>query len=95
MPEARAWVLDRKITDDLVGPGLTHELRAWLDELPAGRLAELLIGGVTWRDVPDDFAGPFLPALRAAPTSRASSCRRCRTPCSPATTPPGSSRASR
>ena len=30
MPEARDWVLDRKITDDLVGPGLTHELRAWL-----------------------------------------------------------------
>ena len=57
MPEGRAWVLDRKITDDLVGPGLTHEVRAWLDGLPAGRLAELLIGGVTWRDVPDDFAG--------------------------------------
>jgi arginine deiminase len=24
MPEARAWLLDRKVTDDLVGPGLTH-----------------------------------------------------------------------
>ena len=67
MPEARAWVLDRKITDDLVGPGLTHEVRAWLDGLPAGRLAELLIGGVTWRDVPDDFAGPFLSALWSVP----------------------------
>ena len=30
MPEGRAWVLDRKITDDLVGSGLSHELRAWL-----------------------------------------------------------------
>ena len=64
MPEGRTWVLDRKITDDLVGPGITRELRAWLDELPAARLAELLIGGVTWRDVPDDFAGPFVLALR-------------------------------
>jgi arginine deiminase len=63
-PEARAWVLDRKITDDLVGPGITRELRAWLEALPASRLAELLVGGVTWRDVPDDFAGPFLQALR-------------------------------
>ncbi len=66
MPEGRAWVLDRKITDDLVGPGITRELRAWLDEVPAARLAELLIGGVTWRDVPDDFAGPFVVALRDA-----------------------------
>ncbi len=65
MPEARAWVLDRKITDDLVGLGLTHEVRAWLDGLHAARLAELLIGGVTWRDVPDEFAGPFLTALRS------------------------------
>jgi arginine deiminase len=67
MPRARAWVLDRKITDDLVGPGLSHEVRAWLDGLPAARLAELLIGGVTWREVPDDFAGPFLTALKAVP----------------------------
>ena len=62
--EGRSWVLERKITDDLVGPGITRELRAWLDEVPAARLAELLIGGVTWRDVPDDFAGPFVLALR-------------------------------
>jgi arginine deiminase len=65
--EARAWVLDRKITDDLVGPGLTQELREWLDQLPPQELARLLIGGVTWRDVPDDFAGPFLTALRSVP----------------------------
>jgi arginine deiminase len=66
MPEGRAWVLDRKISDDLVGPGIARELRAWLDEVPAARLAELLIGGLTWRDVPDDFAGPFVLALRDA-----------------------------
>jgi len=65
MPDARSWILDRKITDDLVGPGVTHEVRAWLDGLPASRLAELLIGGVTWGEVPDDFAGPFLTALRS------------------------------
>jgi arginine deiminase len=65
--EARAWVLDRKITHDLVGPGLTQEVRGWLDGLGAARLAELLIGGVTWHDVPDDFSGAFLTALRSVP----------------------------
>jgi arginine deiminase len=65
-PEGRSWVLDRKITDGLVGPGLTHEIRAWLAEIPAERLAEFLIGGVTWRDVPTECAGPFVTALRDA-----------------------------
>ena len=67
IPGARAWMLDRKVTDDHVGPGLAQELRAWLDQLPSIRLSELLLGGVTWRDVPDDFAGPFLTALRSLP----------------------------
>jgi arginine deiminase len=66
-PHARAWLLDRKITDDLVGPGLSQEVRAWLESLPAARLAELLIGGVTWHDVPDDFAGPFVSAFGSDP----------------------------
>jgi arginine deiminase len=67
LPEGRAWILERKVTDDLVGPGLTHEVRAWLAGLPSGRLAEFLIGGVTWRDVPDDLGGHFLTTLREAP----------------------------
>jgi arginine deiminase len=66
-PEGRAWILERKVTDDLVGPGLTHEIRAWLGGLPAERLAEFLIGGVTWRDVPDDLGGHFMTTLREAP----------------------------
>jgi arginine deiminase len=65
--EARDWVLDRKLTDDLVGPGLAYEVRAWLDGLPPARLAEYLIGGVTWRDLPGEFAGPFVTALGSAP----------------------------
>ena len=64
MPEARDWVLDRKVTDDLVGPGLTHEIRAWLTELPPDRLAEFLIGGVAYQDVPDEVGGGFLSAFR-------------------------------
>ena len=64
IPEARAWLLDRKVTDDLVGSGLTHEIRTWLTELPADRLAEFLIGGVAYQDVPDEVAGTFLSAFR-------------------------------
>ena len=65
-PDARSWLLDRKVTDDLVGPGLAQEVRAWLSELPADKLAEFLIGGVTWRDVPPEWAGPFVTNLRDA-----------------------------
>ena len=31
---ARKWMLDRKVTDELVGPGLTPEIRAWLRVAP-------------------------------------------------------------
>jgi arginine deiminase len=57
IPEARDWVLDRKITDDLVGSGFSHEIRAWLTELPPDRLAEFLIGGVAYHDVPAEVGG--------------------------------------
>lgn len=62
-PEARTWVLDRKITDGLIGVGLTAGVRAWLEELPSARLAELLIGGVAYQDVPEEVGGAFLAAF--------------------------------
>jgi arginine deiminase len=42
---ARDWVLERRITVNDVGLGVSH-LRAWLDEMPAAYLAEHLIGGI-------------------------------------------------
>ncbi|WP_228490174.1 arginine deiminase family protein, partial [Pseudomonas aeruginosa] len=45
-PEALKWILDRKITADSVGLGLTSELRSWLESLEPRKLAEYLIGGV-------------------------------------------------
>jgi arginine deiminase len=63
-PQGRAWVLDRRITADQVGAGLVEPVRQWLDELPAERLAEHLIGGLTFNEVPVDAGGPFLAALR-------------------------------
>lgn len=61
---ARSWVLDRKVTDDMIGPGLSQEIRAWLDRLPADDLADYLIGGIAYHEVPQDFAGAFLSAFR-------------------------------
>ncbi|MCP1365538.1 arginine deiminase family protein, partial [Halomonas sp. BBD48] len=46
-PEARQWILDRKVTANQVGLGLQQEVRAWLEEQEPRRLAEFLIGGVS------------------------------------------------
>ncbi len=64
MKEARAWLLDRKITGDLVGDPLVPEVRAWLDQMPAVQLAEFLIGGISYQDVPAEIGGSFLTALK-------------------------------
>ena len=64
-PDGRDWVLNRKVTDDLVGPGLTHEIRAWLTELSPDRLAEFLIGGVAYQDVVDEVDSRFLSLFAA------------------------------
>jgi arginine deiminase len=51
--EARAFVLDRRITPNAVGVGLAEAIRPWLDEMPGARLAEHLIGGIAVSDLPD------------------------------------------
>lgn len=52
--DAKAWLLDRKIVANEVGLGLVNETRAFLDALQPRRLAELLIGGMSTRDLPKD-----------------------------------------
>jgi len=51
-PEARQWVLDRKINPDRVALFAVDQVRAWLDEMPAAELAEFLIGGIATSDAP-------------------------------------------
>jgi arginine deiminase len=51
--EARDFVLDRRVSANSVGPGSAIALRQWLDEMPAARLAEHLIGGIAISDLPD------------------------------------------
>ncbi|CDO11017.1 arginine deiminase [Mycolicibacterium cosmeticum] len=62
--EGRAWLLQRKITDDLVGAGLTDDVRAWLGEMPSETLAQFLIGGVGYTELPTGLGGQLLAALR-------------------------------
>jgi arginine deiminase len=50
--QARAWVLDRKISPNTVALLGLDELRAWLDEMPAAELAERLIGGIANSEIP-------------------------------------------
>lgn len=61
---ARDWILDRRITAEEVGLGLMDPTREWLTSLPAARLADHLIGGVSYVELPDEFGGEFLRVLR-------------------------------
>ncbi|MDU2875805.1 MAG: arginine deiminase, partial [Pseudomonas aeruginosa] len=63
-PEALKWILDRKITADSVGLGLTSELRSWLESLEPRKLAEYLIGGVAADDLPASEGADILKMYR-------------------------------
>ena len=58
--DGRAFVLDRRITPNVVGLGTAHAIRPWLDELPAQTLAEHLIGGIAVADLPDSDSSTTL-----------------------------------
>jgi len=60
IPAARAWVLERVITEDTVGPTLVEPLRQLADDADPQRLADLLIGGV----LKSDLAGIVVNSLR-------------------------------
>ncbi|GAB2861899.1 arginine deiminase [Lentzea nigeriaca] len=75
LPEARAFVLDRVCTPELLGPTLVRPVREFAEKIDALQLAELLVGGVTRADLSplgvhslrwsslglDDFVLPPLP----------------------------------
>jgi arginine deiminase len=52
LPEAKRWLLERKVRANADGLGVIDDLRAALSELPDARLAALLIGGLTKADLP-------------------------------------------
>ena len=64
LPEARAWLLDRKIIANEVGLGLIDETRAFLDSLAPRELTEYLIGGLSTADLPPDVRSGYAALAR-------------------------------
>ncbi|MFE5910542.1 arginine deiminase [Streptomyces wedmorensis] len=64
IPEAKAWLLDRKIVPNEVGLGLVDDTRAFLDSLDPRELAEFLIGGLSTADLPDEFRSGYVSLAR-------------------------------
>ncbi|WP_381560868.1 arginine deiminase [Streptomyces eurythermus] len=60
IPEAKAWLLDRKIVPNRVGIGLVDATRDYLETLQPRRLAEYLIGGLATSDLPQDHRSGYL-----------------------------------
>lgn len=63
-PDARAWLLDRKIVAGEVGLGLIEGTRAYLDSLSPGDLSRYLIGGLATSDLPEDYRTDYLALAR-------------------------------
>ncbi|MEV0320994.1 arginine deiminase [Streptomyces sp. NPDC050658] len=64
IPEARTWLLERKITANEVGIGLIDDTRAFLETLEPRRLADFLIGGLATADLPDEFRSGYVSLVR-------------------------------
>ena len=57
LPDARQWLLDRKLGADFIDVESAAQLRPWLEALPAAKLAEHLIGGVARAELPFEQSG--------------------------------------
>ena len=64
IPQARDWLLDRKIIANEVGLGLLEDTRAFLETLEPRVLADFLIGGLATGDLPDDFRSGYVALAR-------------------------------
>ncbi|WP_168879200.1 arginine deiminase [Rhizobium sp. P28RR-XV] len=57
VPEARRWLLDRRVEPAIVGQDMVDELRGWLNEMPPERLATFLVGGIARAELPFEPLG--------------------------------------
>src|SRR3954463_2796120 len=55
-PEAREWVLSRRLRPEEVTVVFSRELTAWMTEMPAEELATRRPGGFTVKELPADIA---------------------------------------
>jgi arginine deiminase len=63
-PDAREWLLSRRLRPEEVTALFSDELQAWMGEMPADELATRLTGGVTVQELPDDVRTVIGRALR-------------------------------
>ncbi|WP_308491434.1 arginine deiminase [Microbacterium terrisoli] len=70
LAEARAWLLDRKITSNEVGLGLVDTTRAFLEQLAPADLARYLVGGLSTADLPDPDRSGYLALARESTGAR-------------------------
>ncbi len=63
-PEAKKWILDRKITANEVGLGLIEGTRAFLEGLDSKMLAEYLIGGLSTKELPKEYRTDYISLAR-------------------------------
>src|SRR5262249_61465835 len=75
IPEAKTWLLDRKIVANQVGMGLVDDTRAYLESLEPRKLAEFMIGGLATVDLPDDFRRSEERRVGKEGRSRGAGCR--------------------
>ncbi len=64
IPDARSWLLERKIVPNEVGIGLVDDTRAFLSSLSPRELAVYLIGGLATSDLPADFRSGYVALAR-------------------------------
>lgn len=62
---ARAWLLDKRLSVAHLGAVLRDEMMTWLGEMPAEQLAEYLIGGIAVAELP--FKSTSLPIALMEP----------------------------
>ena len=63
VPDARQWLLERRIRPEEVTVMFTEPLLDWLTELPADDLATRLTGGITVAEVPEEIRSAIGDAL--------------------------------
>lgn len=64
IPEAKSWLLERKVVPNRVGLGLVEGTRAYLESLPARELSRFLIGGLSTTDLPNDYRTDYVALAR-------------------------------
>ncbi len=64
IPDAKAWLLDRKVVANEVGPGLIDATRTFLESLTPRELTQYLIGGLSTADLPEGFRPGYIALAR-------------------------------